>query len=545
MIILIKLLALGQFSAVKAIYSWPSPRYDALEELLYEGVGGSSGGASFVNVVENCKNRTENPQKTTVAAEWLRFAYHDSATHNVFNKTGGLDASIIYELDRPENVGNGLMLTQRDYQSFKSDVIALGAVMAVAACGGPIIPFRAGRIDATGPGVFGVPEPHQSLEAHTESFRLQGFNRSEMISLVACGHTLGGVSSADFPDIVSPPNSTASLPNIRKFDSTTAYDTKVVHEYLDGSTQNPLIVARNATLRSDLLIFSSDNNATMQSLASPEAFRETCKNLLERMINSVPQQVTLGDVTTPLEGKLKRARLMLKNDQLYFRAEFRLQQKDGDPAQGQGVRLLWCDRYGSTAHCSDGKAKRATASARQPSSRSPVSTQLQLNFHEHEFLVPIDPSKSVAAFWFQLDDGTKFDNNGQGYLFQDAVIYADALSVASSSIVNNTIWWTYDVVAGVRTELAPSAVRLMAFDNTRLEGGPPFTANVEMSLNTSFAPRGGYTFYSGSFSTDLFQTTLDLQAVVGGNTYTEDYRTAFPAFNGVELPPGSVDVVDI
>lgn len=99
--------------------------------------------------------------------------------------------------------------------------------MAVAACGGPIIPFRGGRIDATGPGVFGVPEPHQSLEAHTESFRLQGFNRSEMIGLVACGHTLGGVTSADFPDIVTPPNSTASLPIVKTFDSTTAYDKKV------------------------------------------------------------------------------------------------------------------------------------------------------------------------------------------------------------------------------------------------------------------------------------------------------------------------------
>lgn len=68
---LIKLLALGHLSTSLA-YSWPSLQYDALEEVLYEGIGGSSGGF-FVNVVEKCKHRTENPQKSTVAAEWLRF----------------------------------------------------------------------------------------------------------------------------------------------------------------------------------------------------------------------------------------------------------------------------------------------------------------------------------------------------------------------------------------------------------------------------------------------------------------------------------------
>lgn len=29
-------------------------------------------------------------------------AFHDMATHNVDDKTGGLDGSIVYELDRPE-----------------------------------------------------------------------------------------------------------------------------------------------------------------------------------------------------------------------------------------------------------------------------------------------------------------------------------------------------------------------------------------------------------------------------------------------------------
>lgn len=73
----------------------------------------------------------------------------------------------------------------------------------MAACGGPAVPYRFGRIDATAPGPETVPEPHQDLESHVASFKRLGFNESEMIALVACGHTYGGVRATDFPSIVS------------------------------------------------------------------------------------------------------------------------------------------------------------------------------------------------------------------------------------------------------------------------------------------------------------------------------------------------------
>lgn len=82
-----------------------------------------------------------------------------------------------------------------------ADLIAMGIVFAYPACGGPTIPFRMGRIDATSAGPPGVPEPQQELSSHIESFRRQGFSQSEMIGLVACGHTLGGVRAADFPTV--------------------------------------------------------------------------------------------------------------------------------------------------------------------------------------------------------------------------------------------------------------------------------------------------------------------------------------------------------
>ncbi|KAG6804789.1 hypothetical protein H0H93_006710, partial [Arthromyces matolae] len=69
----------------------------------------------------------------------------------------------------------------------------MGAVLGVASCGGPVIPYRAGRIDATQAGPATVPEPQQDLQTHIASFERQGFNQTEMIALVACGHTIGGV----------------------------------------------------------------------------------------------------------------------------------------------------------------------------------------------------------------------------------------------------------------------------------------------------------------------------------------------------------------
>lgn len=47
-----------------------------------------------------CKTRSDTG--ASVGAEWLRLVYHDVATHDAVAGTGGLDASIAFELDREE-----------------------------------------------------------------------------------------------------------------------------------------------------------------------------------------------------------------------------------------------------------------------------------------------------------------------------------------------------------------------------------------------------------------------------------------------------------
>lgn len=106
-----------------------------------------------------------------------------------------------------------------------SDVLAMASVFAIASCGGPLIPYRGGRIDALKAGPYGVPQPFEDIQTHTERFRKQGFSQSEMISLVACGHTLGGVRSSDFPEIVPP--SGGGQGRLVEFDTSDEYDNLV------------------------------------------------------------------------------------------------------------------------------------------------------------------------------------------------------------------------------------------------------------------------------------------------------------------------------
>jgi catalase (peroxidase I) len=105
-----------------------------------------------------------------------------------------------------------------------ADVIAIGAIMAVNTCGGPIIPLHGGRVDVwAAQSSDNTPVPEDPIQTLQESFRNMGFSATEMIALTACGHTIGGVRSSDFPQLV-PPNTNYSVPVINDFDTTTAFD---------------------------------------------------------------------------------------------------------------------------------------------------------------------------------------------------------------------------------------------------------------------------------------------------------------------------------
>ncbi|KAF7373034.1 Peroxidase [Mycena sanguinolenta] len=202
--------------ALAHAYVWPNPQLDALEAIRFDQLGFGLLSVQLATFVTPCNLFVFDTvaggatSGRSDAADWIRTAYHDMATYNSTDQTGGLDASIRFaeEQARAENVGNGFFNTVNivfapvDRYISMADTIALGAVIAIENCGGPEIAFRGGRLDAGEANAPGVPQPQQSLETHVAAFARQGFTQTEMIGLVACGHTFGGVQHAFFPTIV-------------------------------------------------------------------------------------------------------------------------------------------------------------------------------------------------------------------------------------------------------------------------------------------------------------------------------------------------------
>ncbi|EGR44548.1 Hypothetical protein TRIREDRAFT_112128 [Trichoderma reesei QM6a] len=316
------------FRPANAERVWPDPKVDELEKLLYEQENPFDGPGGLASFVDGCSGPAERALGIgrSFGAEWIRNAYHDMSTADVVAGTGGLDASIVFEMDRPENIGDAFQETLNIFKGnynkrvSMSDLFALATVMAVGGCsdGKVIVPLKGGRVDAAGPGPSGVPEPQQDLPTHSASFAKQGFDTSEMIALVACGHTVGGVHGVDFPEIVPNPTPTdgSKNDNTVTFDSTTDYfDNVVAKEFIANVSQNPLAFGQNETTRSDFRIFNADGgNMISQMATSNDFFLDTCNTMFESMINTVPGNVKLTDIN-PLDVKPRKLTVTVNDDE--------------------------------------------------------------------------------------------------------------------------------------------------------------------------------------------------------------------------------------
>ncbi|GLB35585.1 putative peroxidase family protein [Lyophyllum shimeji] len=510
-------LCFGQAHSAATLH-WPDPQLDFLEDTLY-----SINSIGFLT--ENCDPR----QNTTIAAQWLRLAYHDMSTHDATDGSGGLDASMIYELDRPQNVGIGMQQSLQDFVFFRTpyvgfaDMIAMGVVMGVASCGGPIIPFRGGRVDAKVAGPATVPEPQQDLASHIASFNRQGFTQAEMIALVACGHTLGGVRRDDFPLIVDE----KAPDGFGDFDGTaasrTSFDNAVVLEYLNGTTTNPLVASANVTARSDLRIFSSDGNSTMHRLASSNDFSETCKALLEQMINTVPKDVKLTDVIDPLENKVGSALLYTKNGSYVLQTNLRRLSVNPN----RTVTLFWKERQTQGSLCpSTGCSVSSTRVSLDPPSFLGELRGIQ-KLSNYKFTTQIPLNASIAKFWFEVDekDGSApsiVDNDdGSGFeIDQDTVLF----DPSRTTIVSEGFSGVFVIVVGVKDDILNAGgadaphLTLESFE----PGTQDFIAKIEtvsLQRDTTHSPADGYTFFTGNISTGA--TAMHVHATVGGQKFTQ------------------------
>ena len=301
-----------------------------------------------------------------------------------------------------------------------ADLLALGVVSAVKACGGPDVALRAGRIDATsGAAEPQLPDPGESIEKLTGRFSLMGFSPQEMIQLVACGHTIGavhkGVSGGLDPTSDESINDAGSKGQFQ-FDSTPAsFDNAVAREFCSpeknglpfGDSIDQLV--RDVGRDSDTKIFQADkpDNAqfglTIQSMAnSNDAFLAQCQGVLEKMINLVPSSVQLSDVIQPYDVKPSQVDLNVQPDgSIGVFAEIRV--RDGAVNGGvSNIQLVYTGKDGQGEIQQVGATKSAQGKGE--------------SFTFYTFSGSVS---SISKFSVSIN-GNIFDNNGQGFPVDDS-----------------------------------------------------------------------------------------------------------------------------
>ncbi|KZM24763.1 uncharacterized protein EKO05_0003450 [Ascochyta rabiei] len=487
------LLALLQNEAT-AIPTWPAST-DELEDLLYVNSGYRARG--FAAPVIPCSKGSGADRNS--AAEWIRTAFHDMASASISSGSGGVDASILYELASLEHAGAAFRNTLERYAPYFSsrtslaDLIAAGVYSATRSCGGPAVPVRGGRKDATAAGPSAqVPDAANAIGIFRNQFNRMGFagvNNTEMIQLVACGHTLGGVHAAEQPNIID----AGQFPNdYATFDTSVAsFDGKNVVEFVSGNTKNPMVVGKayradNRGRDSDRRIYNSDGNITVKAMQDPQKFNSMCKTIFQKMIDTVPKDVSLTEAITPYDVKPYDVQLTLLDGgtSLGFTGEVRVKTNSRSVTR---VQLIYKDRTG------------AASSIPVDTSLKGTSSGFDDDFSFYSFSTSLSAETSISSFNVVVSsaDGTQeiFTNNDDGYAVNDNVIFQNPQSCADSS-------GKLTIVAAVRDSSTPSVQIVAKVPRASPTPVPSLsTATVAMAYQSAV---GRYKLYStdGSASSD-------------------------------------------
>ncbi|TVY48617.1 WSC domain-containing protein [Lachnellula occidentalis] len=490
----------------QAIPTWPSS-IDELEDVMFLNTGYKSRG--FSSHITPCEFSEFGAGRQT-AAEWLRIGFHDMSTTNVFfTPHGGIDASIAFELDDGENIGAGFNTSLTTYSGFFnsrlpiSDMIALGVYASVRGCGGPIIPMRGGRVDATAAGPAGVPQPQNGQGIFKNQFTRMGFNVTDMIQMTACGHTLGGVHAGDFNNIVTPG---VSPNDFQLFDTTTSFDNDIAVQYINGSNSDALAVGPSVASgrNSDVAVFTADNNVTLKAMTNAATFNSMCTSILQRMIETVDPAVVLSDVIQPYEVKPSGIQLTLLSGgtQIQLSGDIRVRTTTRSVSS---VAVVYKDRNGA-----------GSTSITTLSSGTANGFDDSFSFYGFSSNLPTDSSISsfTVAVAYTTGATQTYDNNGNGFPIQDLVIVQSPQSCQRNGNLT--------VVAAVRgTTTAPS---LTVEQKVARPSGTPIpslvNATVAMVAGASFGP---YTLYSTSYT---INSTAGTKYGVSSGAFADTFKNA-------------------
>ncbi|KAJ3086363.1 hypothetical protein HK102_013231 [Quaeritorhiza haematococci] len=168
----------------------PTPTGGSLQPAVnMEQLRGLMNDRGFNGIVSSCNG---------IAAAWIRASFHDAGTFD--GTSGGADGSLQFELQDPENFGleGTIGFFQGTKQQFPdvsmADIIDWGAITSIKACGGPDIPFRAGRIDTTERNKEGTlaGNPNTPIPELIAAFGRMGLSARDFVALSAGAHSVGG-----------------------------------------------------------------------------------------------------------------------------------------------------------------------------------------------------------------------------------------------------------------------------------------------------------------------------------------------------------------
>ncbi|KAF8627114.1 hypothetical protein AX17_006377 [Amanita inopinata Kibby_2008] len=76
------------------------------------------------------------------------------------------------------------------------------------------------------------------------------------------------------------------------------YDNHIALDFISSNPSN-LLASGPHMLQSNFHIFSSDNNASIMRMSTPQGFHDICQDMLTKMIDTVSNGINLAEVIMP------------------------------------------------------------------------------------------------------------------------------------------------------------------------------------------------------------------------------------------------------
>ncbi|BEI80724.1 hypothetical protein CcaverHIS002_0112530 [Cutaneotrichosporon cavernicola] len=232
----------------------------------------------------------------------LRLAWHSSGTYDKDTKTGGSNyATMRFPAEGGHGANAGLKIARDYMETIKKqfpwisygDLWTLGGVVAVQETGGPVIPWRPGRIDGfevnqTPDGR--LPDAAQGAKHMRDIFYRQGFNDRDIVAL--CGaHALGRChsdrSGYEGPWTFSPVSFSNSFYDLLLNDAWQWKKWKGPDQYEDKKTKSLMMLPTDMALITD-----SKFKPIVQEYAKDEEafFKDFAKAFSTMIENGVPTE---------------------------------------------------------------------------------------------------------------------------------------------------------------------------------------------------------------------------------------------------------------